>query len=550
MAKNYATLSGKGSAVKAQVPQSQKASKGQKKNRAGGYSFKINDWTKLNRFLVLGSEGSTYYQSSRKLTKQNANAITRLLKSNGKEVVDAIVEVSTEGRAYKNSPALFALALAASCKDLETKQYALANLNKVARTGTHLFEFVAYADSLRGWGKSFQKAVASWYHDKKADKLAYQVCKYASRRLEGELPWSHRDLLRKTHLKPNSVEHNAIFKYVTKGKGAFATGEWNGLKDHPTLSYLWAHEAAKEATTAKEVITLVKNYSLAQESIPTEFKSNVDVSKALIANMPITATIRGLGKFTANGAIQPLSSEVTTICNRITDEEQIKKGMVHPLQFLIAQKTYQQGRGFRGGLTWTPVQAIVDALEEGFYKSFNYVEPTGKNFLLGIDISGSMSWGNCNGVECLTPAEGAAALAMTIARTEKNYFMRGFNTSFVDLGITAKDSLENVLRKTRANNFGGTDCAQPMVYATKHKLDVDTFIVLTDCETWAGRSHPHVALQEYRRQMNKPEAKLVVIGMQTNDVTIADPNDAGMLDVAGFDANIPSLVSEFTLGNI
>ena len=37
--------------------------------------------------------------------------------------------------------------------------------------------------------------------------------------------------------------------------------------------------------------------------------------------------------------------------------------------------------------------------------------------------------------------------------------------------------------------MGGTDCAQPMIYAQKKRLSVDVFIVYTDCETWAGRNH-------------------------------------------------------------
>ena len=34
--------------------------------------------------------------------------------------------------------------------------------------------------------------------------------------------------------------------------------------------------------------------------------------------------------------------------------------------------------------------------------------------------------------------------------------------------------------------MGGTDCAQPMIYAKNKRLEVDVFIVYTDCETWAG----------------------------------------------------------------
>jgi 60 kDa SS-A/Ro ribonucleoprotein len=52
------------------------------------------------------------------------------------------------------------------------------------------------------------------------------------------------------------------------------------------------------------------------------------------------------------------------------------------------------------------------------------------------------------------------------------------------------------------------------------------------------------ALQEYRRTVRIP-ARLIVVGMVSNGFTIADPNDAGMLDVVGFDAATPQVIADF-----
>ena len=95
--------------------------------------------------------------------------------------------------------------------------------------------------------------------------------------------------------------------------------------------------------------------------------------------------------------------------------------------------------------------------------------------------------------------------------------------------------------------FGATDCAQPMLDALERKLPVDVFVVYTDNETWAGDIHPHQALVEYR-QKSGIDAKLVVVGMTATRFSIADPDDAGMLDVVGFDAAVPSLITEFARG--
>ena len=97
--------------------------------------------------------------------------------------------------------------------------------------------------------------------------------------------------------------------------------------------------------------------------------------------------------------------------------------------------------------------------------------------------------------------------------------------------------------------FGATDCAQPMLDAIQHNLLVDAFIIYTDSETWAGSIHPVQALRQYRQKTGIP-AKLIVVGMTSNGFTIADPEDAGMLDVVGFSTNTPSAITDFITGRL
>ena len=85
-----------------------------KKNNAGGYSFKIDPWKQLDRFIILGSEGGTYYVGEHELTVKNTKNIANLLKKDPRRVIDRAVEISLEGRAPKNDPALFVLAMSVS----------------------------------------------------------------------------------------------------------------------------------------------------------------------------------------------------------------------------------------------------------------------------------------------------------------------------------------------------------------------------------------------------------------------------------------------------
>lgn len=144
-------------------------------NSAGGLTFAIDDWARLQRFLILGSEGGSYYASERALTVENAEEVVRCLEADAGRTIRTIVQVSESGRAPKNEPAVLALAIAAGLGHTAAASEALP---KVCRTGTHLFAFVEAVQGLRGWGRKLRKRIAGWYGGKSSEALAYQVAKY------------------------------------------------------------------------------------------------------------------------------------------------------------------------------------------------------------------------------------------------------------------------------------------------------------------------------------------------------------------------------------
>ena len=278
--------------------------------------------------------------------------------------------------------------------------------------------------------------------------------------------------------------------------------------------------------------------------------------------MPLTALIRNLATLTRVGTIAPMKSawvceRLNAIGNPLTEDFT----RIHPINVLSALLTYRSGKSVRGSNTWTPVPQVVDALDQAFERSFDTAPQTNQRFYLGIDVSGSMSSGEVAGVPGLTPRMAAAAMTMAIARREPNYYVAGFSNdrdpsrhvgyrfglqgaTMAPLSITATDSLADAMHKTQGLDFGGTDCALPMLDALEKKIPVDVFVILTDSETWAGPIHPAEALRKYRQEMGIP-AKLVVVAMVANEFTIADPEDAGMMDVVGFDSAAPALIADF-----
>ncbi len=60
-------------------------------NAAGGHAWQLDDWARLDRFLVLGSEGGTYYVGERELTVDNAQVVRRCISADGLRTLHRIV---------------------------------------------------------------------------------------------------------------------------------------------------------------------------------------------------------------------------------------------------------------------------------------------------------------------------------------------------------------------------------------------------------------------------------------------------------------------------
>ena len=519
----------------------------QVENSADGYVYPVSiwtNWTNLDRFLILGSEGGSHYTKERDLTKANVDSVKQCIVENGVKVVERIREVSVSGRAPKNDPALYALALAFTHGDTATKRKVQEVFCDVARIGTHLFHFVAYVDGMRGWGRSLRRLVGEWYRTKDDDTLAYQVLKYQSRN-----GWRHAHVLSKCHYG----ENRAVYRWIKKLDTDKRTVH-RGLEDKENASTVYdatdalpellaGYEELKSTQKREEVINLIEKHQFTPEMVPNQLRDDVDVWAACLNNMSVMSTVRNLGKMTQVGLLKPFTPVVQTVLDRLSSEA-IQRSLIHPIQILIALTTYKSGKGVRGNLTWEPIPQIVEVLDDAFYMAFDSVEPSHKNTLLALDVSDSMKGGSVAGCQGLTPRNASAAMALVTARTESHYQIFGFSGQFVPIPITATDRLASAIEAVSGLQQGDTDCSLPMLYALKNKLEVDMFTIYTDNETWHGNIHPKTALDMYRQEMGRP-AKLAVISMVTTQFSIADQQDAGMLDFVGFDTATPALLSDF-----
>ena len=340
-----------------------------------------------------------------------------------------------------------------------------------------------------------------------------------------------------------------------------------------TAIYLQAVMEIEACTTSVadlyKAINLVREHGLVREQIPTHLLNSSDIWTELLkskgangkqAGMPLEALTRNLGKLSSLPTFMgPTNTEF--ICARLRSDADIQRSRIHPFKVLIASRIYGMGKALKGALAWTVSAQVRDTLTTTFRCSFKNVDPTGKRYMCALDVSGSMG-SACMGCPAISCRQASAALAQVLYDTEPHVYMRGF-TAASGYGSIVHDNgfrnfdplvrrgmtLDHFIQATDAP-YGPTDCSLPMLRAMEEGLDVDVFIVMTDSETFAGKVHPQVALEEYRKKANKPDAKLIVVGMTANNLTIADPNDRNTLNLAGFDASMPEIIAMFVRGEL
>ena len=555
-------------------------------NNAGGQSFQVSREQMFLRFLILGSDKPQYYAPGGDEKQSNLEHLTNILmmieEGMGLDMVKTMIDVSINARAPKQTYTFIALALCSLNNDLVLKTAANEAVQKICRIPTHLFEYIDLREKISlkmnkttGWGKAHRRTVGRWYNEHKGSnelELIKSCTKYANRH-----GYTHKDALRLCHSIPNSNARKIIYSYLVKGfeesqKILKKITEKSLSKESlqmiaEVLDHIIAVEEAKtlKADDENKMCELIFKHGLVREHVPSNLLNSSKVWTQLIKNMPLTALVRSLSKI---GSLDITNDEeqCQKIIDKICDKEIIERSKIHPIQLLSAHTIYSRGYGEKGSLSWSPNDKIVKALDQAFELSFKNVVPSNKRILNAIDVSGSMT-SQCNGGSGMpiTCHQGAAVMALmmarvepfchsvcfTVNRSENGYYScYEYDTELTELPLRKETTLDEAFKMTQKSNFGMTDCAMPMIYALEKKMEIDTFIVYTDSETYYGKIHPFEALKKYRKEMNLPYSKLVCVGMQSNGFTIADPTDIGMLDVVGFDSATPEIITNFSAGKI
>lgn len=509
-----------------------------KQNLAGGYSFKADDWQAVRRWLLTGSMFDAYYQGKEQMTDANVKVLKAVMGEDPVRTAQEILDASKKGVSV-HTP-IYALTILSSGDTRAVKTFREV-FPSVIRNASQLYEFMSYVKDVRGgFGSQVHKTLKDWIQNKKASELEYQFLKYQSR-----YDWSARDVLRIAKPIPADPSQAAIFNWAVGG-----TKKNPLMTEFPAeLARLNAYEKLKKGANESDVIDAIQKYRMTWEMMPGNITMTDKIWEALFHQMPVGATIRNLGNLTDKNVFKK-SANLDELEARFS-KENLAKAYIHPIVFASAMKIYAAGgEGGKSKLRWSPIARVKDIMEDGIDRCFDAVEPTGLDYFFALDISSSMLGGSV-GTMHMSPYEVEGIMALATVRSEKNYFVGGFNDRFVQINsFTKKMGYQKALNFWNGS-FGGTDANQAYLYAMKNNIKTDVFVFFTDGESWAGYQHPAQGLKDYRSKLNK-KAKAVYITLLPygDTISLVDPKDKLSFDIAGFTSETPKLISLISKGEI
>lgn len=484
----------------------------------------MGTWRQFRRFLIIGSVTSFYTPCNKK-----ADGLLRCVKELHKDrkeqdMIREIVDVIVSKKTYNRSFAYSALAKVVECAPNVRGQVLWDVLPKICANIRDVMELLSYLP--KSWGRTTKRAIENWMLSFSSHAMAWQMTRYRQ-----QCGFTVQDILRLVHPNPHRGAPNfcELFAYVADKWSSDSFSE-STKEFHEYLEDL---EKVRHTTLTDTAVTLIQKHKLSFEHVgQSDLLTEPAVWCSLIQNMSSEELVSHLSRI-----LQVPRIDTTCVCNAIS----AKHDSVHPLAWFEALRSTQHD---------APTCVDVHhALDRAFHRSLKNLEPTLLQYMLAIDVSGSMRCSPCHGAPGLSARDAAAAIATCFLACEPFVRVTAFSDILRTLHLYQGDSLQTVLSTISHLSFDSTDCSLPMMYALEHNIQVDCFVIITDSETSCYTVAPSEILEKYRQNVN-PYAKLVVVATSTETVGVAQPWNRNMLDIAGMDRHVFSLIQDFASGRV
>jgi len=480
-----------------------------KSNPAGGYGFDEGAAGIVRRFVVLGIDNGTFYTSEHALARKTVDAI----RSYANEDTDGFADLLTYARGVamrqRDPLAAYAVGLDAvrSNPDKAAKLYEI--FNDMIRTGGDMLVFMGYTRALgRGVGRGMRKAISRWYNRRNPQDTEFQIAKYRKRG-----GFAHEDVVRLAHPRPRSDYLSRVFRYIT-GHG-------------PPTPLFENIEAAKKVSTMSALEEIIKRGKLTWEMIPTDpWHKRPEFWDFMIPRLPPLAFVRHLHRFTdrcISGDHYCLRAKAIDRISRLNRGD----ARVHPGRVFNAYLELVKRRKLDS--------AMATELEEAFFRGFTDMERAHSSVAVALDMSGSMRWENRTHM--------AGALGVLLAKKFIGAHTYYFDTRAVTPDEAGVSPRELAFGRAGSPLGGGTAVSRVIERIEADGVAADAIVIVTDEQSWYGR-HPVAAFDDYKRRINR-NAKLVVLSLAADGISLTDPERSDQMTVAGWTPDAADIVARF-----
>ncbi|NDJ84516.1 MAG: TROVE domain-containing protein [Chloroflexi bacterium] len=482
-------------------------------NAAGFPAFERPIEERYLQVLLTNSLTGTFYARSTQLVSQSLALHAEMAATAPGFMARALVYARTEGL-MRLQPILGLAYLAKADHQLFS-----AVFDRVIRTPGDLADFVEIVrdSAVPGrMGRAVKRAINAWLNN----LSEYHAIKYS----RGGQGYSLADILRLTHPVPVNERQDAIFMWLVDRE------RWAAHDEAPLTPQIAAFEALKRLPTpvaATDARSLIEVGRLPYEVVTGVVKPDCELWGYLLRQMPYLALLRHLNTLQRAGVFND-ASQGEYVVGRLSDAEAIRKAMVLPFQLYAAYVAFEPESPDEKQIQ----MALVDALEMAFVN----MPALGKRVCIAPDVSGSMS-GRLSHQGATRYIDVAAIFAAALVKSNPNALALPFDTGILPLSVSSRDSMVTIANQVAGKLGGGTAISAPISHLLDNRIQVDTFIGITDNVEWAtdqsGRTGFLAVWNAYRQEI-APAATAFLLTIAPYPQAVAPPSRSDVHFIYGW----------------
>jgi len=418
-------------------------------NAAGGVAYQMGDKEALAQLAATGCLSNTFYANA----KDQLDEVLKLAFKVEPEFVAKTAIYARQEGLMKDMPALLASSLAVRDPALfEKVAPQVIDNGRMVRNLVQMIRSGQVGDA-KNLPRPVRRFIKGWLASRNFGRLFNESV--------GNDP-SMADVIKMVHPKPTTEEQAALFGYI-------CDREYDEAKLPAVVRQYVQFKRGDEGIEVPRVEFRML------DSLGLSTSQWADVAQG----MGWHAIRMNLNTLNRHGVLKD-SKMVKYVCERLVDEDAIRKARVFPYQLLTAYRNVNSDLPM-------PIQlALQDALE----LSVENVPTIEGKVVVAPDVSGSMSsavtgYGGGRHTSKTTCIDVAALVAAAILRKNPDADIIPFaHVLYPSLKLNPRDSIVTNAEKLIRCGGGGTACSLPLVELNKRRQKADVVLYVSDNQSW------------------------------------------------------------------